>query len=339
MLRSLAFAGLALVALAPLVSAHGPVNAKEVEVLAVVDELSDHSYYTGGYDLGDIYLGQAYAPGIGDGFYAHTILYGTWDAALPGDTFEVTFRFTLGDGTVLERTMTTADGDTFESDFDQLAMEAGADQDEIVRAFIAFGDAVGPGDSITGIVVESLVKGDLRDRAPGGVFVPGSQGMAEVPLEAFGESAQVVTAFELTGPTQYFTVKPTTSEGGFTLSVSSRLRGGDQHVMVELPDASSGWGLQGPETLSAEVKANGTISFPFTLTQLGSQDGTIRLTSDIGGRVDYTLTQQDGMVDLQPDSPPSEAAMVHLSSPTQEAPGLGLFAALGAVAFALMRRR
>lgn len=339
MRRSLAFAGLMFLAFVPMASAHGPINAKEVEVLVVVDELSDHSYYTGGYDLGDVYLGQAFVPGIGDGFYVHTLLYGTWDSAIPGDTYEVAFRFTLADGTVVERIASTVDGDTFESDFDELTMESGADQDEVVRGFIAFDDTIGPGDSIASIVVESLVQGDLRDRAPGGVFVPGSQGMAEVPVEAFGESAQVVKSFELTGPTQYFTVEPMASAGGFTLSVSTLLRGGDQHIMVELPDASTGWSLHGPEVLSAEVKANGTISFPFTVMQLGSQNGTLRLTSDIGGRVDYTLAQHEGMVDLRPDAPPSEAAMVNLSTPKQEAPGLGLVAVLGALALTLLRRR
>lgn len=325
--------------MAPLAEAHGPVNAKEVEVLAVVDELSDHSYYTGGYDLGDLYLGEAFVPGLGDGFYVHTILYGTWEAALPGDTYEVAFRFTLASGTTIERTASTADGDTFESDFDELVMEAGADEDEVVRGFVAFDETVGPGDSITEIVVESLVKGDVRDRAPGGVFVPGSQGMAEVPVEAFGESAQVIPSFDLTGPTQYFTVQPTASQDGFILSVSTLLRGGDQHIMVELPDASTGWGLQGPEILGAEVKANGTVQFPIEVVQLGTSNATLRVTSDIGGRVDYTLSPHEGMIDLRPDAPPSEAAMVGLSQPVQEAPGLGLMALLGGLALAVLRRR
>ncbi|HJQ92904.1 MAG TPA: hypothetical protein VJ874_01310 [Candidatus Thermoplasmatota archaeon] len=338
MRRILALAGFVLV-LIPSAGAHGPVNAKEVEVLAVVDELSDHSYYTGGYDLGEVYLGEAFVPAIGDGFYVHTVLFGTWGAALPGDTYEVAFRFTLADGTTIERRASTADGDTFESDFDELVMEAGTDEDEVVRGFIAFDDTVGPGDSIKGIVVESLVKGDVRDRAPGGVFVPGSQGMAEVPVEAFGESAQVITSYDLTGPTQYFTVQPSTSEGGFTLSVSTLLRGGDQHIMVELPDASTGWGLQGAEILSAEVKANGTVRFPIEVTQLGTSNATLRITSDIGGRVDYILSRHEGMIDLRPDAPPSQAAMVDLSQPVQETPGMGFAALVATIALAALRRR
>lgn len=338
MRRVLVLAGLVAMAVAPVAGAHGPVNAKEVEVLAVVDELSDHPYYTGGYDLGEVYFGEAFLPGIGDGFYVHTILYGTWDAALPGDTYEVVFRFTLADGTVIERQASTADGDTFESDFDELLVEAGADEDEVVRGFIAFDDTVGPGDSITGIVVESLVKGDVRDRAPGGMFVPGGQGMAELP-PTFGESAQVIKSFGLTGPTQYFSVQPVASEGGFTLSVSTLLRGGDQHIQVELPDASSGWSLQGPEILNAVVKANGTVQFPIAVLQLGMQNAMLRLTSDIGGRVDYTLSQHDGMVDLQPDAPPSKAAMVGLAETSKQAPGFGLAAVAAAVALAALLGR
>jgi hypothetical protein len=155
-------------ALVPSSSAHGPVNAREVEVLVLKDELSDVQTSLAGYDLGEFYVAEAWIPGLGDGFYFHTILFGSFPGRPPAEEYEVVFTLEDTEGEKVTRRILTSDGTTFATDFELLEAVAEPDQIEIERAFIPFSTAGWkPGNTVKSFVVESFADGQLRDRAPG----------------------------------------------------------------------------------------------------------------------------------------------------------------------------
>src|SRR6185503_16876044 len=119
----------------------------------------------------------------------------------------VAFTFTSDTGATLTRTLMTSDGASFDSDFDALAYEAGAEEVEVQRAFVKATPDFAPGRTITAVRAESYLGDDLRDVAPGGILVPGSGGAAEIPM---GDSQQVAES-PLVGPTKY--VKATLDGG------------------------------------------------------------------------------------------------------------------------------
>jgi len=96
MLRSALTLLALMILVVPFAAAHSLVEASELETLFVKDELSDTVTATPGmgYDLGEFYIGEAYQPGLGDGFYVHTTLFSTKDAPTQGP-IEVAFAFTI----------------------------------------------------------------------------------------------------------------------------------------------------------------------------------------------------------------------------------------------------
>src|SRR6185295_18043927 len=87
-----------LATLVPAAQAHGLVNAGELETLVVQDEASD-AMTEGqlGYDLLQLYVGEAWVAGVGDGLYVHTVLYGgAGDRPALDGPLSVRFTFTIG---------------------------------------------------------------------------------------------------------------------------------------------------------------------------------------------------------------------------------------------------
>lgn len=284
---------------APTAQGHGLVNAGELEVLFVDDEASD--VITGleyGYDLDQLYIGEAHVPGIGDGIYLHTVLYGGVGDGRPtlDGPQTVAVQFEFGD-IHAEHSFSTTDGVTFEGDFDQLIVVPGDGEVEVQRAFIRYPEGVGPGSKLTGFQAATFVNGEPRDVAPGGAFLPGTAPLdTPVPM---GDSSQVVDSYELHGPGGYLDVSLDADFEAQTFTVVARnpLKEGDQHIMLVLPDDLEGWTAT-VEGDGGEVKAGGNATFVLRLAA-GRGPLPIEVRTDIGGRVLLTAmpdTDDGGVV-------------------------------------------
>lgn len=294
----------------PAAQGHGSVNARELETLIVEDEASDVVTGVGlGYDLVQIYLGEAFVPDLGDGLYVHTVLYGGPGEGRPllDGPLAVRFTFTTDKGEFV-RTLSTPDGAEFTSDFDKLELEAGDGEVELRRAFVVYPDGMGPGTVLQTLKAESLVGDELRDAAPGGIFLPGVG--AEVPM---GDSAQVVESYTFKGPVGYVEAKVRVAGGSFVVDARNPLKSGDQHILFHLPDDLHGW--QVDATPGGEVKAGQNASLELRLVP-GTGPLRFDLITDIGGRLPLEALQGDDHVVLR--SPDGDASIGQ--TPAQESP-------------------
>ncbi len=355
--RATTFLLLALLAAAsaPFVAAHGGENAAETEVHLLEDEGDDSFYFTGGFDIYQVFLGEAHFPGLGvgsagDAVYFRTILYGNY-AQRPANAeeFRVVFRFSTPAGDV-ERFVATTDGKTLTTDFDHLEYELTADELVIERAGILFTNlSISPGDTINGFIVESSVDGDLRDRAPGGLFVPGSGGRVEVPAELYPvPGAGVITeSVVLSGPVKYAlaTVTPRVDARNVVdVAMTSLLTEGAQHAHVEVTGGSWKATPLGNAT-GGEIKAGETLTVGLTLApgvEPGEEvvPGRLDVYTDLGGRVSYILTWENGAPLVVPEGGEVPINILEMV-PVAETPGIGilpLIAGLGALALVARRR-
>lgn len=347
-------AGSALVAvLAAPVQAHGSYEANELEVHLLNDEGSDAIEAYGGYDIQDLFIGFAHDPDVGaglagDGFYLRIILYGLHENAATAGAgqavplpWTVTVEATTPAG-VLTRSLSSTDGVTVTGDFDSLEYEVDtAERTTLVqRAFVSYaGSGLAPGQAIGPFRVLSRVGDDLRDVAPGGIPVPGSDGAAEYPEPTAIEGRGVVTeTVALQAPTAYVDIDAVASAPGtYRLNVSSALTQGAQHAMLQ-PVSSASWDVRTEGETMSEVSANVTLSFVLHATPKAdvADPGPLELTvtTDVGGRSVVTVSP-DGTV-LLPDGtavPPAPAAAA------KESPGLPFALVLVALALLAGRRR
>jgi hypothetical protein len=280
--------------------AHGVFEASELELHVLSDEGTDSIEPYGGYDINELFVGFAHDPAIGagpagDGVYLRAEVYGLPEngAPVPGQTWSLRFTFETPGG-ALERTISTTDAKTFTSDFDSLLAEVDAAEraTHFQRAFISY-EAAGlkPGDSIGSFKVESRVNGDLRDVAPGGIPVPGSNGAATFPdpLAIPGKGA-LAESVQLVGPEQYVKVAlQPLPDGSFNVTLRSALTKGGQHVFVQ-PGATEGWTYRLDGATSAPLAANGTLAFRLTATPANATAPLrLDLLTDVGGRAELFL--------------------------------------------------
>lgn len=299
--------------LLPVGTAHGAVNARELEVLVLEDELSDVQTSTAGYDLGEFYVAEAWIAGLGDGLYFHTILFGSFPGNPSSSKYEV--RFTMEDaaGNKLVRSIITTGGEELSTDFDLLEAEHEADQVEIERAFVKL-DGTGwtRGARIKTFIVESYVDGEIRDRAPGPLYAPRSGGRLEIPQ---GDSRQTVEFLVLQGPVNYMRANFTRAETAdtFVLNMTSALTKGAQHLHLETPEWAlddptvTGWEFEILGPPGGEVAANGSSAVNFRLRPVPDEQGTVapvmmNVTTDVGGRQGFQVRALgDGQVEFVPE--------------------------------------
>jgi hypothetical protein len=322
--------------------AHGVFEASELELHVLSDEGSDVIESYGGYDVQELFVGFAHDPTVGageagDGFYVRLELYGLVENGPPAPgAWTVTVTIGSPAGPIV-RTLTTTDGVTLESDFDALLYEVDTAErsTHVQRAFLSYASVgLAPGQSIGPFMVESRVGDDLRDVAPGGIPVPGTDGAASYPdptqIDGRGELLQAVT---LEPPAIYVQVTATpVGPGNFTLAVQSALTAGGQHILVT-PRDEAGWTYSLLGQTNAEVDANGTFVFTLVATLPGGASPLrIDILTDVGGRFPLaldgngTLTLADG---TEVHSPPA---------PGKESPPLP-WTALAALALALLALR
>ncbi len=352
----LAVAAFVATALAPFATAHGSEQAAETEIHLIEDEADDSFYETGGYDIYQVFLGEAHMEDLGDAVagdtvYFRTILYGDHAGRPPGQSeFRVVFRMNSPAGEI-ERYFATTDGKTFTTDFDFLDYAIEATEVIIKRAAISLNGAnLSVGDALTDFTVESFVDGDLRDAAPGTIYVPGSGGQLEVPdaLYPFSGRGRLESSVALTGPSKYATATVTPRAGEpqtLDVVITTLLKEGSQHVHAEVVGAS--W--------TAEVLTNGTggelkpgeatvVSFRIVPSVAPGEDmmpGRIDVFTDLGGRVSYALAWENGAPLILPEGAGNIPINALEQVPIVEAPGPGVLvtvAGLGALAVALRRR-
>jgi MYXO-CTERM domain-containing protein len=329
-------------------SAHSVYEAAELEIHVVNDEGSDLIEAYGGYDIQDAFVGFAHEPALGvgdagDGFYVRLELYGSRaESFVPqgAANWSVAVTMRLGDAETTRQVWST-DGTTFGHDFDGLLFEVEERDTHIQRAFLSYGrNGLAPGASVSIVRIESRVDGDLRDVAPGGIPVPGTDGAREYEdpgaLEGRGVLADNVT---LAGPEVYLDVvhasaipcgADATGPCGHEVTVATTLTAGSQHVFVR-PRPGAALEVRMPPG-EPVVAPNGTLTFQVVPTSAG--EAAFDVVTDVGGRMGFTVTANGalagpaGILVEAPPEPPEESP----------APVLGLLGAV-AVAAALRRRR
>ncbi|MEA3189954.1 MAG: hypothetical protein QOD77_536 [Thermoplasmata archaeon] len=302
----------------PAAEGHNTYQAQELEVHVLNDEGSDAIEAYGGYDITEVFVGGAYVQGIGDALYFRIEAYGRMEdtnGAMPW-SLKVRFR---GAGEPVERTLTTADGATFESDFDALQFEVEDRDLHVQRAVVALASVfLQPGDPIKDLVVESYFGDDLRDVAPGGIPVPGTGGALEYPdpTQIDGQG-RLVEAPPAPSPEAYFgEVRATLAGANYTLEVDNALTAGGQHFFLrDCLCEAPGWEFAITKG-AQEVAANGTATFTFH-AQAGPEAAAreLELISDVGGRLPMTL-DPDGTLRVRDQSfapPPAVPAPLPLA--------------------------
>ncbi len=292
-------------------SAHSVFEANELEIHVINDEGTDAIEPYGGYDITEVFVGFAHDASVGqdaagDGFYVRLELYGDRNEAfVPALDAEwsvaVTFEM---DGAPFTRSLRTTDGTTFAGDFDSLLVQVEGRDTHILRAFVAYEKlGVAPGQILKVTQVESRVDGDLRDVAPGGIPVPGTNGAAMYPdATAIPGRGILVESITLVAPDGYVRIRlQAPAEGVYEITVQSALAKGGQHIFIR-PAATEGWTYAVNGTSAGEVAANGTLTFRLEATPSGATDALrMNILTDVGGRsqlildVDGTISAPGGV--------------------------------------------
>ncbi|HUR62724.1 MAG TPA: hypothetical protein VM286_10240 [Candidatus Thermoplasmatota archaeon] len=332
-----------LVALVPPVGAHGTFEASELEVHVLNDEGSDAIEPYGGYDINELFVGFAHDPAIGrgaagDGFYFRLEAYGLMDkgAHVPGQPWSLQVTAGTPNGP-LTRTISTTDGTTFTSDFDALLaeVEPAERSTHFQRAFVSFAKAgLAPGQPLGPFKVESRAGTDLRDVAPGGIPVPGTNGAATYPdPAAIPGKGLLVETVPLQGPERYVQVSlQGRPDHAFNVTVRSALHKGGQHVFVQA-DGADGWTYTLDGTTTKALEANGTLTFALHAVPANAT-GPLRLDilTDIGGRTELVLGPDEVL------RGPNGLSASLPAPPPKPSPGAGALAACGVLASAWVAR-
>lgn len=341
---SLAVVFLALVASAmvPTVAGHAAPQPLANEVHVLEDDAQDEFYWYDGYDLHHLHVREAYWKSMNHtGLVFRFTLYGGFapgevsnalhiDLSAVGPDGNKTVRFTTPDDT----NWSSPQGMVLFSEIteDEAPYTGVTARLQVLVPYEVFGAE--PGDTLEEISMRSYADDDLRDAAPGGIFVPGSGGAAEVPVE----STRHVDALELTGPSGYIDVETATDGTEATFAIENKL-GNGQHVSIETTP-TPGWNVSHGGFSQASLDANDSVSFLVnaTTTPAATAPLPVHIYTDLGGHRTYYLgvngtTLQHGLEAASVDVAPEQ--------PSNESPGPavgGLLAVLGAALVAARRR-
>lgn len=319
-----ALVAVVLIAVVPSACAHGALEARELEIEILADESTELVSATGGFDITQVFLGEAHDAKVGAGPAGDGVYFRATLAGRPGADGDARVLFVFeGPAGAVERAITVS-GQTIASDFDALAALLTDDGLEIERAFVAYASAgLAPGDRLAGFRVVTTSGSRTVDVAPGGLYAG--------PLEApAGESRVVAEEIQLAGVGRYLDVGARIEGEDVVLAVTSLLRNGSQHLELALEGADVV--VEGPASVS--VGPAGTAEFRIRANGRAPVD----VTSDVGGRDRVVIDDDGGLRVLADDGatvlaaadPSFEERVVPVTSP------MGLFAAL---AVALLARR
>ncbi|HUR25022.1 MAG TPA: hypothetical protein VM327_03285 [Candidatus Thermoplasmatota archaeon] len=337
-MRNLLLIGSVCLLLLPTAQAHAAPDPLDNEVHLLADGGDDTYAYTGGLDLQDLFAREAWhRPTRAEGVIFRMIVYGSVGPAGAGGPLRLTLDWeSPGGGGSLA--LSSTDGTTYTAEGATLveaSMESeGSAVQGSIQVFVpsaALG--AGRGQSIEGWAWSSWVGEDLRDVAPGGKPLPGSQGAVMAPEE----STTVTPSLALQGPRGYTRSAAAMEEGAIRIGVQNLITTTGQHIMVELPAETPGWTLGEPEPAGVAVNAGEHPSFQLTATA-GNEAGplTLYVTSDLGGR--EAIVIQAG-APSSPDSPANGDTNAPSGEAGKDSPGLPFIALLGLLAIVVSVRR
>lgn len=274
----------------PLATAHGAVEAQELEVQVLDDEPNELNDPRGGWDITTVFVGEAHVRELGvgpagDGVYWRLELFhapggpsplaaGEWRADL---TFE-------GPAGPVKRSIRATNPDDVTSDFDLLVVNATDEAVIVERALVLLApNGLSAGDTLTNFHIESYVGNELRDVAPGGIPVTGP---VSTPDDG-GPSGE----YALTGPVRYANASVERVDDMPAIKVSSLLKKGEQHVRVHPPP-----GVTSPDPLQMSLKPGTSAIVRLDLGEV--RDGVFDVTTDVGGRVTMVLETEEGRTTL-----------------------------------------
>ncbi|MHB1260118.1 MAG: hypothetical protein ACYC2H_00235 [Thermoplasmatota archaeon] len=323
--------------LLPGVQAHAAPDPLDNETHLLADGGDDTYAYTGGLDLQDLFAREAwYRPREAEGVVFRMIVYGSASPGGAGGPLRLTLDWNAPSGTG-SLALSSPDGLTYTAegaDLVEQSMEAeGSAVQGSVQVFVPY-TALGAerGQAIDGLAWRSWVGEDLRDVAPGGRPVPGSQGTLMVEEE----STVVTPALALSGPRGYTRSAASLEDGAVVVNVQNLITTTGQHILVELPDDVPGWTLGEPDPAAATVGPGQHPSFRFTATPGGGATPlTVHVTTDLGGREALVIevpTAESG-------EGPTTQTVADDQGGGKDAPGLPPGMLLAALAAALLVRR
>lgn len=325
--------------------AHGALDLNEFDTYALSDfEGHEDSFPWEGWEIWDIYAGDGFSMVNG----SHAVYFkGNFagdGTARPtgGQEWSLEFTFDVA-GTTYTRSI-THDGSDVATDFEQLEFQIADGNVFQVHAWVPIPDW--EGESISNLVVRSLVDGSPRDVAPGGFYDPALG--QEVPFQApatpvfpaMGEG-RIVDAVHLTGAAKFLEVEIAGDAGTYAFTATNPLANQGQHFLVQIPDLGN-WSLDGRPNAES---LDGGQATNFTMTVTPNPEGLIEplridLATDIGGLQSWYAYVAETGVELTQNQELATATL--LDAPIQEeSPGVSgvlLFGLIGGLAVLLRRR-
>lgn len=343
---------LALVALAPPATAHSAAEPLSIEVKVLQDEGSDEFYWYDGYDLWYLLVREAYLVEEGrEGLMFRFELYGGFgpgpDAGPEGaermvvdvglsagpDDRSRWWRFSTTDDAEWEGNATIHQVNVTEDQLPWTGVTAR------LQAFVSYAElGAGPGSEVGAFWMRSWADDDLRDVAPGGVPVPGTNGAAVAP----SESGRPNETLALQGPVGYVDLAVELDGWNVTVTAANPFEDQGQHVVVRTVP-TPGWDVSARGDGRLVASLDGGQQAVFELTARPAPDATeplpLEIVTDVGGRERLYLGV-DGGADLTV-GPDASALSVDPPAPAagEATPGPGLWAAVAALAAALLLAR
>ncbi len=326
---------LGLILLAPMGQAHASPDPLEVEQHLLDDDIDDSYSQYDGFDIQDVYLREASFADRGDGVVVRVFLYGGFGPQAIASSLPLEVDITAG-GSVHTLTASTSDGTTWtgSSILEQEMEDEDGQAQGYLQLFASYTDlGVNVGDTIGPFEVRTYADADLRDVAPGGRPVPGTNGEVMVPADDSTKKDSITLA----GPTGYTETTITVMDNKVRVAIQNEIAAVGQHIMMNV-DAPTGWTIN-PTTFSPAVVEPGQHpAYIFDATAAAeSGDATITIRTDLGGLEVLTLSAGDvpatGSEPTPADPDPQEPDNVDTPMPLWT-----LVVALGAVAAAMRRR-
>lgn len=283
----------------PLAQAHASPTPIDVDEHLLDDDTSDDYALYDGFDLQDLFVRESFVDGQ-EGLTFRMIIYGGPAPASAASTFDIaldidaagtthTYSWASSDGLTW-----TGDGTVLESSLEMSPVEYGQAFDVVsgsLQVFVPLSElGVSLGDTVGPFAWRTSVDGDLRDVAPGGRPVPGTNGGQVLD----GPSTIKAETLTLDGPIGYTKTSVSRDGDAITLKVENLITVIGQHIVLEIPDPA-GWTIDRTNTNVEPVEPGTHPEFGFTATPTeGAEAFTFDVLSDLGGRETLTIAPPGG---------------------------------------------
>lgn len=323
---------LAIASLAPAAGAHAAPNPLDNAVHVLEDEPEDAFYWYDGYDLFNLFAREAHLEAANEtGVVFRFTLYGGFAPAGTADELSIGLSATSAQGPA-NLSIATADDHNWTGDMRIVAANVTEEDPPWtgvtarMQAFASYEQlGVAPGGSLEDVSMVSRAGGETRDLAPGGVYLPHSQGQAEVPTE----SQRLVDGLDLHGPSGYVDTSAQVANGTLTVEVENALANG-QHVRLGVAEAP-GWNATVDGSGQTSLPANETATFRVLAepTPSALEPLAVEVTTDLGGH--QTLFVGVNGTAMETATNPNAVEVDPAQPEPNESPGWTAAAALAAL--------